>query len=101
MHRITSHPRRCDRCPTRSSVQARRCVARREPWTDRAPLRRASFVGLTVTEALAKLDCPGLREIRRQIADGTYLTEDKLNIAYERLVAILHRLRDESERVTA
>ncbi len=31
-----------------------------------------------------------IAEIRRQIADGTYLTEEKLDAAVERLCAALH-----------
>lgn len=63
--------------------------------------RGPRLVGLTVTDALAQLDCPDLQEIRRQIADGTYLTQDKLNVVYDRLVAILNRVSEENERVTA
>lgn len=74
---------------------------RRDPPTNLMHDRGPRFVGLTVTDALAHLDCPGLQEIRRQIADGTYLTQDKLNIVHDRLVAMLNRVSEENERVTA
>ena len=101
MHRITTRHRSCEPCPIRSPVSTHRCVVRRDPPTDLAHNRGPRFVGLTVTDALAQLDCPGLQEIRRQIADGTYLTQDKLNVVYDRLVAILNRVSEENERVTA
>jgi len=59
-------------------------------------------VGLTVTDALARLDrCPRLQEIRRQVVTRTYLTEDKLNEIYDRLATVLNRVCRENERVTA
>ena len=101
MYRITTRHHTCEPCPIRSPVGTHRCAVRRGSVAD-VPIRRASkLVGLTVTDALAELDCPGLQEIRRQIADGTYLTPDKLNFVYQRLVTILNRVSEDNERVTA
>ncbi|MEW6198425.1 MAG: hypothetical protein AB1601_07160 [Planctomycetota bacterium] len=101
MHRITPRHRTCEPCPIRSPVGTHRCAVRRGSATDLPGPRATNLVGLTVTDALAQLDCPGLQEIRRQIADGTYLTPDKLNFVYQRLLTILNRVSEENERVTA
>ena len=44
------------------------------------------------------LDEARLAEIRRQIAAGTYLTEEKLDVACARLGRVLRRLIRENER---
>ena len=61
----------------------------------------AEFRGLTVRQALVRLDDVRVHEIKRQIAAGTYLTEAKLNAAIDRLVAALEEGADATERATA
>jgi len=59
------------------------------------------ITGMTVTDALATLDNPRIAEIRRQIESGTYLTEDKLEVVYERLTDLLIRSQAQLRRATA
>jgi hypothetical protein len=70
-------------------------------WTLRGNTDPAELQGLTVRQALARLDDVRVHEIKRQIAAGTYLTEAKLNTAIDRLVAALEDGPDATERATA
>jgi hypothetical protein len=54
-------------------------------------------VGLTASEALARWDEQRLAEIKRQIAAGTYLTEEKVAIAIDRLCEALQEVVAERE----
>jgi len=65
------------------------------------PRVRSSCEGLTVREALAELERDRIHEIRRQIEEGTYITEDKLDIVADRLANLLTRVTEENERRTA
>lgn len=58
-------------------------------------------VGLTAAEALAQWDERRIREIRRQIAAGTYLTDEKVNAAVDRLYEALMETVAERECVVA
>jgi len=53
------------------------------------PTLAGEFVGLTVEEALARVEQQRIDEIRRQIAAGTYLTEDKLEFVVDRMFKTL------------
>jgi hypothetical protein len=70
-------------------------------WTLRQATEPADLHGLTVRQALARLDDVRVHEIRRQIAAGTYLTEAKLNTAIDRLVAALEDGADATGRAIA
>ncbi|MBP7747295.1 MAG: hypothetical protein KA383_14330 [Phycisphaerae bacterium] len=59
------------------------------------------ITGMTVTDALATLDDPRIAEIRRQIESGTYLTEHKLEVVYERLTDLLIRSQAQLRRASA
>jgi hypothetical protein len=83
-------------------------IGRTEPsngWTLRIAISEAAepteLRGLTVRQALARLDAARVHEIKREIASGTYLTEAKLNAAIDRLVAALEVGADATERATA
>lgn len=74
-------------------------------WTLRVAVSEApqptELCGLTVRQALERLDSARVHEIKREIAAGTYLTEAKLNVAIDRLVAALECGADATERATA
>ncbi len=65
------------------------------------PRASVDFNGLTVGEALARLEEPRLEQVRRQITAGTYLSEKKLETVADRLIALLRRLKDQNERAMA
>jgi hypothetical protein len=52
-------------------------------------------------EAAGGWDEPRWRQIRNQIATGTYLTEDKLTVVVDSLGAVLDPAEGGSERATA
>jgi hypothetical protein len=64
-------------------------------------LETPNITGLTVSDALARLDSPRLWELRRQVVTGTYLTPEKLEVVHDRLVEVLARAKYETERATA
>ncbi len=53
------------------------------------PEDRFDFSGMTVREAIAKLDELRLADIRRQIKAGTYFNEHKLDVVVDRLAAVI------------
>ena len=59
------------------------------------------ITGMTVTDALATVNDPRINEIRRQIESGTYLTDDKLEVVYQRLTDLLIRSQEQLRRATA
>lgn len=64
-------------------------VTRAPVW----PRDRVDLRGLTVGDALERISEPRIQELRRQIAAGTYLTDEKLNVVTERLCGLLARAR--------
>lgn len=70
------------------------------PTTAAWPEDQVEIVGLTVTQALAKVAEARLAEIREQIQAGTYLTPEKMNYVVERLWDLL-RATAKEERATA
>jgi hypothetical protein len=71
-----------------------------QPTAPGWPVDTVELCGMTVSQALARLEEPRLNEIRKQITAGTYLNEDKLNTVYDRLTALVERLRAENARGT-
>lgn len=55
------------------------------------------MVGLTASEALARWDERRISEIKRQIAAGTYLTEEKVSLAVDRLYEALREAAAERQ----
>jgi hypothetical protein len=79
----------------------KRMTGKLERAKNRPAGRYAKLVGLTVGDALERLGHRHLQEIRRQIEAGTYLTEDKLDVVYDRLVEVLNRSRRPHKRASA
>ena len=59
------------------------------PVKTEAPEELVQVSGMTVDAALSDLDAQRIIEIKKQIAAGTYLTDDKLAIALDRMMADL------------
>jgi hypothetical protein len=55
------------------------------------PEDTVELTGLTVREAIARVDELRLAEITQQIAAGTYFTEDKLTVVAERLWEVVQK----------
>jgi hypothetical protein len=47
--------------------------------------------GLTVSEAIERVDEARILELRERIAAGTYLTDHKLDVVADRLAEVLHQ----------
>jgi hypothetical protein len=70
---------------SREAILARGARPAAEAPASNWPEDTVELTGLTVREAIARVDELRLAEITQQIAAGTYFTEDKLTVVAERL----------------
>ncbi|MCK4340234.1 MAG: hypothetical protein KAY37_00740 [Phycisphaerae bacterium] len=70
------------------------------PATVGGPVDTVDLTGMTVGDAITELAEACLEGIRRRIAAGTYLTDDKLAVVAERICRIL-RAPGEMGRISA